>query len=429
MKHFLILLVMIGFVLTAAGSFAEEIKIVPVGDSRQDKVLKLPYAFSNESFGGAVGYVYSRVGYPQPQSTVLSTAMVGSKGSAMLFLMGRDIRIFGAERLFIDPIVSTGYFVDNNAYIDGNPDFPQERAGSHDSDKDDYVTGSGADNFVRINFKYLLPIGHGQEQIINGYSIKDGLLTSGATGGESWNPLTSGKTYLQLRPFYRAQKIAGDDMSFTQKTNGVDLSLLWDNRDFPVNPSRGNSLQFKGSRDFGAFDSSNSWTSYSAEMDKYFSLGASETFRQRVIALDIWTADSPSWDTQADGSIENRPPAYSGATLGGLWRMRAYPSQRFSDKSAIYYGAEYRMIPQWNPFTDWPKLQKHIGVQWIQIVPFVEACRVAPSWSLDELHSGMKWDAGLGLRAMAKGLIVRLDIAGSEEGSSVQMMVSQPFQF
>lgn len=430
MKYFLsIILALTLALICTTVSLAEEIKIIPIGDSREEKELKLPYAFSSEIFGASVGYVYSVIGYPQPQSMVLATAMAGSKGSGMLFLMGRDIRIFGAERLFMDPILSTGYFVDNNAYINGNPDFTNERAGSNDSDKDNYITGSGMDNFVRINFKYLLPIGNGRELIVNGYQLKEGLLESGDSGGECLNPLASGRTFLQARPFYRSKKIDSDDVDSELRTNGLDLSLFWDNRNFPVNPTKGNSLQLKGSRDFGAFNSSNAWTSYTAEMDKYISLGASDTFRQRVIAFDLWTANSPSWETNSDGSIDNRPPAYSGATLGGLWRMRAYPSQRFSDKAAIYYGAEYRMIPKWNPFLNWPRLQKHVGIQWLQFVPFVEVSRVAPSWSLDELHSEMKWDAGLGLRAMAKGLVIRIDLAGCEEGGSVQMMVGQPFQF
>jgi hypothetical protein len=41
----------------------------------------------------------------------------------------------------------------------------------------------------------------------------------------------------------------------------------------------------------------------------------------------------------------------------------------------------------------------------------------------------MKWDAGLGLRFWAKGLVARIDLAGSDEGAKVAMMVSQPFQF
>jgi hypothetical protein len=109
--------------------------------------------------------------------------------------------------------------------------------------------------------------------------------------------------------------------------------------------------------------------------------------------------------------------------------MRGYRFARFSDKAAIYYSAEYRMIPRWNPFTKMPKLQKKVGVEWIQIVPFAELGRVAPAWRVDTLHSSMKWDAGVGIRALAKGLLVRVDMAESKEGMRVQMMVDAPFQF
>jgi hypothetical protein len=41
----------------------------------------------------------------------------------------------------------------------------------------------------------------------------------------------------------------------------------------------------------------------------------------------------------------------------------------------------------------------------------------------------MKWDVGFGLRAWAQGLVARVDVAYSDEGFGVQMMVGQPFQF
>jgi hypothetical protein len=109
--------------------------------------------------------------------------------------------------------------------------------------------------------------------------------------------------------------------------------------------------------------------------------------------------------------------------------MRGYPSQRFTDKAAIYYAAELRMIPDWNPFEAWPKVQKYVGIQWLQFVPFVELGRVAPEWSINRLHSDMKWNVGFGLRAMAQGIVIRIDTAGSSEGLGVQMMIAQPFQF
>ncbi len=401
----------------------------PSANKKQSRALKLPYGFYNENFGASVGYVYAVHGFKQKQASLISTVMAGSKGSAMGFLMGTDFRLPWSDRLFLDPVVSVGYFSDADAYIDGNPVFPDERAGSNDSDKNDFLSGDGWDNFFRLRFKYLLPMGNGKNKIIPDYVLDNGLLKSGATGGHSLNPFRSGRTFLELRPFYRSQQVDGEYIDDDIRTNGLDAAFFWDNRDFYLNPSNGNSFRLKVSRDFGALDSSNSWTSMEAEMDAYYSLGASEKFRQRVLAFNFWTSYSPSWEKESDGGVNGRPPAYSGATLGGLWRMKGYPTQRFSDKSAIYYSAEYRITPEWNPFDNWQWLQKHVGVQWLQFTPFVEIGRVSPDWEIDELHSDMKWCLGLGVRAMAKGLVVRVDTAVSDESVNIQMMVNHPFQF
>jgi len=414
--------------VTAETSFGVGVFVGP-DEKAETRKLSLPYGFYNENFGLSVAYIHGTTGYPQKQSSILATAMVGTKGSAMGFLMGQDLRLPWSERLFLDPVVSIGYFKDNDAYINGDPRFPDEDAGSNDSDEDNYIEGDGWDNFFRLKFKYLLPIGHGRDEIISTYVIDRGLMISEGTGGKSLNPLKSGQFFLELRPFYRSQEIDGDHIDEELQTNGLDFSLFWDNRDFPSNPSRGNGLRFNVSRDFGWFNSSDSWTNLDSELDFYFPLGVSERFRQKVLVLDLWTSYSPSWDEKEDGTISNRPPSYTGSTLGGIWRLRGYPIQRFSDKAAIYYSTELRLTPEWNPFEDWPGVQKYVGVQWLQFVPFGELGRVAPSWNLSELHSDMKWCLGLGIRAWAKGLVVRIDTAASEEGSKIQMIVSQPFQF
>jgi len=74
-------------------------------------------------------------------------------------------------------------------------------------------------------------------------------------------------------------------------------------------------------------------------------------------------------------------------------------------------------------------MSAYSGGSWWQLVVFGEIGRVAPNWSLDELHEDMKKDVGVGIRLMAKGLVVRLDAAVSEEDYGIQMMVGQPFQF
>jgi hypothetical protein len=394
-----------------------------------DRVISLPYGFWNETFGAAAAYVYAINGYPQRQAGVLGTVMAGTTGSVMGLVMGQNIRLFGIDRLSFDPILSVGHFGDLDAYIDGNPDFPDERAGSNDSDADDFITGSGSDTFFRFRFKYLLPIGSGRDQVTPAYQFSEGLLISGASGAAAWNPLTSGRTFLELRPFYRTQNIDNDDLDEEQSTNGLEFNIFWDNRDYPGNPSAGNALSLKVTRDWGFGNSSASWTNFSVEYDHYMSLGEIKGFRQCVLAFDFWTSYSSTWEVQPGGAIAHRPPAFSGATLGGSFRMRAYPSQRFSDKAAVYYAAELRMTPEWNFLNRIAWLQEHVGVEWIQLVAFGEVGRVAPEYGVSELHQDMRWDAGIGLRAWAKGLVARVDVAYSDEGMGVQMMIAQPFQF
>ena len=81
------------------------------------------------------------------------------------------------------------------------------------------------------------------------------------------------------------------------------------------------------------------------------------------------------------------------------------------------------------PFSKIEWVQKHLNVSWWQWVFFTEVGRVAPGWTFDTLHKNMKFDAGVGMRAMVKGLVLRIDVAGSSESLGVAMMVAQPFQW
>jgi len=91
-------------VLAASTAYGQGVRVGPKGEF-SEQTLSLPYAFYNESFGFAVGYVYGVVGRPQKQATLLATAMAGTKGSAMGFLVGRDLQMPRIERLFLDPII------------------------------------------------------------------------------------------------------------------------------------------------------------------------------------------------------------------------------------------------------------------------------------------------------------------------------------
>ncbi|MEI6084706.1 MAG: BamA/TamA family outer membrane protein [Verrucomicrobiota bacterium] len=390
----------------------------------------LPYAFYNEHFGFAAGAAYGASGWLQPQMSYVVSAMAGTSGSGAAYFLGKDIQMPFCDRLFLDPWLSAGYFQEQNVFIDGNPKFPNQQAGSNGSSDNNYVSGSGSDFYGYLTFKYLLPLGADAEEPITKQVVDRGMLVSGATGGSTWNPLKSGLTEIQLQPFSRQQTVDSKDVTTDNiRTTGLTTALAYDNRDFAPNPSIGSYQRVGFSRDFGWPDSTASWSVIDATFNKFFSLGATEHLRQQVLALSFWTADSLTWDehnTPTGTVINHRAPNFAGATLGGLYRMRGYPSGRFSDKAAIYYCAEYRVIPDWNPLNSIPYVKK-LNSDWIQAVAFVETGRVAPEWNIDTLHSSMKWDAGLGLRVMVKRLIGRIDMAYSPEGANVQMMVGQPF--
>ena len=73
-------------------------------------------------------------------------------------------------------------------------------AGSNLSSKNNYIKGAGIDIFARGRFKYLLPIGNGEEQVIPDYRFERGILADGASGASSINPLASGLAYLSDPP-------------------------------------------------------------------------------------------------------------------------------------------------------------------------------------------------------------------------------------
>ncbi|MCG6871737.1 MAG: outer membrane protein assembly factor [Gammaproteobacteria bacterium] len=413
--------------LAAAQSIVEE-----TGDQTPRRLpVLVPYAFSSDSTDWAVGVAAGRgrlLG--QKQARALVTVFASENDSYAAHLLVSDLQL-PSERWFVDFQLSLSKLGNRHIYVDGNLDFPEETAGSNESSKDNFLSGDGTDNQIGARFQYVLPIGAGSAGPIHRYQVRDGLLQSGASGGGPWNPLRSGRTIFSIKPFYRREKLdgaeAGEQVDF--KTNGVRLDLEYDNRDFDRNPSRGSHTRVSATSDFGWFDSSDSWTFLDGEFSGFYSLGESDGFRQRVLAVNAWTGYSPSWEesqTPAGAVIRNRPPPFEGATLGGLERMRAYTRHRFNDRAVLYYAAELRLIPRNNFWRDLPLLNR-LDIKWWQLVGFIEAGRVGPDWNLKDLHSDLKVDAGVGLRWMVRNSVIRVDLGFSDEETKVTAMARHAF--
>lgn len=420
------------FVLVAlAVNTAEAASIIRDINREKDKAwVMVPYAFSTESLDFAYGIAGGTSGYGQPQMSTFGAAMTTTNDSFGLFLVIHEMKVPGFQRLFLNTYGSSGLYTEYREYLQGNPLYVNERAGANDSSKENFLTGEGWNNVLELEFRYVLPVGEGRNRVINRYDLDRGILVSGSTYLGNWDPFASGRTYLEIEPFFRWQSFDSEYLTFEEyKTSGIGIGLYYDNTDFIQNPTRGSRQHVKVMRDPGTGGNTFAWTALEGEAAKYFSLGENGIFRQQTVGIDFWAAWSPTWEEViVDGQKRaiNRPPDYYGANLGGFYRMRAFPQRRFHDKAAVYYSLEYRVIPRWQPLPE-IKWLRPFEIDWWQMAFFFEAGRVASEWNLKTLHEDMKLDFGASLRMMIMRSVGRLDVAFSDEGASVTVLLGHPF--
>ncbi|MEJ2690819.1 MAG: hypothetical protein P8130_12900 [Deltaproteobacteria bacterium] len=191
------------------------------------RLLLLPFPFFNDTIGTGLGAAMVAEGYVQPQMLTVASLLGSTDGTYLGFVMVRNYQVPFLKRLILDPQISSGKYQDIKSYTRNAPGFDNERAGSNDSSPDNYFKADGTDFWFDFKMKFLLPIGHGKDTIFPKITLDKGVFVSGDTGGEVWNPLTSGRTYVEITPFYRSQEL--DDLQkTTQKTAGLDFALLYD---------------------------------------------------------------------------------------------------------------------------------------------------------------------------------------------------------
>ncbi len=343
----------------------------------EPKLLVIPFPLYNSTLGPSLGVGVIAQGYLQPRAMTVGTAIVGA-GSYLVYFKEVNYLLPWWKRIILEPDVYLGKYSDVKTFSGStNPNHEGQRAGSNDSFKENYIESDVDDQFVDLVTKFVLPIGKGKDNVLPNIVLERGMFVSGDTGGDVWNPLTSGRTYLEVIPFERRQTLT-DNNSHT-KTAGLDIGLRYDNTDFRANPTKGSMQRVWFVRDWGALDSTAPYSVVGAEYSKYYSIGPSDRARQRTFALDIWTINCLTWDDSSTvNGVSNtfhRPPPYKGASLGGLSRLRAFDATRFNDQAGILYTLEYRYILDWNPLKD-VTMKGKLDVAWFELVPFAEVGRV-----------------------------------------------------
>ncbi|WP_022942865.1 BamA/TamA family outer membrane protein [Psychromonas hadalis] len=410
--------------------------------SKQQTWVVLPYIFSSESMGLTVGAVGIFSGYIQPQMSIVATTFIGEEleiqhndlrepenertSGAMLAI--NNYRPDFSNRLFVSVIGAYGYYPNQRLYIDGGNDSIKNLENNNNNATTPLQT-QGYNNWFNGNLRYILPWGESKNRILPKIQLQRGIAVNRDQFGGG-RPFTTGQTILGSELFYSKWSAEKFIESPEINTNGLRLYLEHNNTDYPSNPSRGYTFSGKISADFGLGNSTQSWNALEVDYAHYIELDNFSWSRQNIFAFNLWSAYSPSWNnskTMQDGGIleENQTPMWEGARLGGWNRLRAYDSNRFNDKAALYGAVEYRIIPRLNPMADlaWNPLP----IDWFQLVLFIEAGRVAEKYDLGLLLSDMKYDAGFSIRALAAKVPVRFEMAFGEEGSAMWFMIQQPF--
>ncbi len=409
--------------------------------TKSKDMIILPYAFSSEGTGltGGVGII--KQGLLQPQTTLVASVLYGAEQDIITngeadtgnfsaaFLSFSNYKLPYTERVFFS-LIGLKSYLPKSTYTLKNGD---------DKEPNVPYVSSGKNDFFNTSFKYVLPIGEGLDNPRGLYDLQYGF-AQGREGYGNGTPFITGRTSLSLKTFYQStsyenwadlsQFLEGKRTSAPEwNTSGLRLHLEHENTDYDLNPSRGYHFSLQYSKDFGLDDSFQSWDFLEFKYNKYYNLDTFSFTQQNVLALSFWTGYSFSWDnenTTVSGLDAHRTPIWEGGRLGGLNRMRAYTSNRFTDKSVVYATAEYRAVLDYNPLRKNDYLP--VAVDWFQVVAFVEAGQVNDEYNFD-LLSDMKYDVGISLRAFAAQIPVRLDFAYGDEGSNIWVMIRHPFDF
>ncbi len=236
-------------------------------------------------------------------------------------------------------------------------------------------------------------------------------------------PTLSARTDFELEPFYKTRDIRS---SYTAgehgKSYGVSSGIVQDTRDNQASPGNGYLATGRVLRDWGGAKRA-AYTRWEAQYARYFDLGKSALFRQQTLALSAYLSDIPTWRNH-DGA--SQPDWFAQSVLGGSERMRGYEDDYFHSRSAVHYAAEYRVIPQWQPQSHIPLVNRY-QFPWWQVALFAELGDVAPHFSLQELHRGLKWSAGFGVRVFVENIVARADFAFSDVDTLFRFAVNQPF--
>jgi len=389
------------------------------GNPPEDKVRTriVPLIFSSENTEIAYGLGGVSIGAGQPQAALFALGFASENDSKAVSVGALNYQIPNIRNLYFSGFFYQSDMPDYRYFVGEDPGFAIR---GNDS-APDFKRLELKDSIARVQARWVLPIGAAKSE--NFSLSRRAILPEQSQPRLSLNPRQSGVSSIRFEWERHERDFVDSDNATDSGSDVFRLRFDWDNTGSRLIPTSGGRVRLASQ--WGNNEGSHGrWRLYEGTVSGFFEVPISQQWaKQQVLALNLHAAHTPTWDP---ASAQNRPPAYLGARLGGLMRLRGYRGSRFYDRSSWIYSAEYRLIPKWQPLAS---ILGKLGyrVPWWQLTFFADSGRVAPDFDLKEFHRNMKTTAGIGLRILAEGLLIRIDFARSDEESATLVAIDQAF--
>jgi len=191
----------------------------------------------------------------------------------------------------------------------------------------------------------------------------------------------------------------------TQHTVTTDYRILWDTRDSPVTPSRGNSGELFFEETSSILGSDSDYIRYGLEGKRFF-LWKNPNYVTVVLGLYEWVNGA-------------NVPFYELAMVGGRETLRGYGEGRLADRGRLVLNLEHRIT-----FASLPLM----GIQTnFEAAPFVDVGTVFPSPAQMQLKY-FRPVYGSAFRAAVKPNVVGdVEVGIGKEGPAVYVDINYPF--
>ena len=131
-----------------------------------------------------------------------------------------------------------------------------------------------------------------------------------------------------------------------------------------------------------------------------------------------------AWNNQYFASSGGASDGVRGAIAGGSPPLRGYPLNRWRDRFGVFHGLDLRFNIPMGVELDF-FLARGV-LEDLQLAVFYEVGQVSPEDN-SSLYDDLRQSYGFGVRMLLRAIVLRLDLAFSDEGPQTHLTVGQAF--